>query len=45
VRHKNEALKNPHINRKIGMAYLSAADPRLVRRIWQEVMEDNCQAA
>ena len=43
VRHKNEALKNPHINRKIGMAYLSAADPRLVRRIWQEVMEDIIQ--
>ena len=27
VRHKNEALKTPVINRQIGMAYLSAADP------------------
>jgi hypothetical protein len=27
VKHKNEAIETPHINRKIGMAYLSAADP------------------
>jgi len=40
VRHKNEALQNPHINRKIGMAYLSASDPLLARRTWQDVMED-----
>jgi hypothetical protein len=23
VQHRNEALRNPHVNRKIGMAYLS----------------------
>ena len=40
VQHKNEALKNSHINRKIGMAYLSAVDPKLVTRIWDEVMAD-----
>ena len=40
VQHKNEALKNPHINRKIGMAYMAAADPKLVTRIWDEVMAD-----
>jgi len=40
VQHKNEALKNPGINRKIGMAYLSAVDPKLVTRIWEEVMAD-----
>jgi hypothetical protein len=27
--HKAEAAKNPEINRKIGMAYLSSADPKL----------------
>ena len=40
VRHKNQATKNAHINRKIGMAYLSAADPTLTSRVWQDVMED-----
>jgi hypothetical protein len=40
VRHKNESLQNPHINRKIGMAYLSASDPLLAKRVWQDVMED-----
>lgn len=40
VQHKNEALKNPVINRKIGMAYLSAADPKLTTRIWEEVWRD-----
>ena len=40
VQHKNEALKNPGINRKIGMAYLSASDPKLATRIWNDVMAD-----
>ena len=40
VRHRNEALQNPHINRKIGMAYLSASDPMLAKRVWQDVMDD-----
>jgi integrase len=38
VKHKNEALETPHINRKIGMAYMSAADPELATRIWDDVM-------
>jgi integrase len=40
VRHKNEALRNPQINRKIGMAYLSATDPIVSTRTWQFVMDD-----
>lgn len=40
VQHKNEALKNPVINRKIGMAYLSVADPKLTTRTWEEVWQD-----
>lgn len=40
VLHKNEVAKNPHINRQIGMAYLSGADPNLVLRVWQDVMDD-----
>ena len=40
MQHKNEALKTPPINHKIGMACLSAADPRLVTRTWSEVMDD-----
>lgn len=43
VKHKNEALKNPHINRKIGMAYLSAADAKLSTRTWDDVMQDIIQ--
>ncbi len=43
VNAKNEALENPHINRKIGMAYLSAVDPNLVTRIWADVMQDIIQ--
>jgi len=40
VQHKNESLKNPHVNRKIGMAYLAAVDPTLVTRTWSDVMAD-----
>lgn len=40
VKHKNEAIETPHINRKIGMAYMSAADPALATRIWGDVMTD-----
>lgn len=43
VQHKNEALKNPQINRRIGMAYLSAVDPKLATRTWSEVMQDIIQ--
>jgi integrase len=40
VQHKNQATKNAHLNRKIGMAYLSTADPKLTERVWQDVMDD-----
>lgn len=40
VQAKNEALKNPTINRSIGMVYLSAVDPKLVTRTWKDVMAD-----
>ena len=40
IRHKNEAVEQPHINRRIGLAYLSGADPELAKRTWKFVMED-----
>lgn len=43
VQHQNEALKNSVINRKIGMAYLTAADPKYATRTWDEVMQDIIQ--
>lgn len=43
VRHRNEALKNPQINHRIGMAYLSAVDPKLATRTWDDVMKDVIQ--
>ncbi|HEX5397709.1 MAG TPA: hypothetical protein VFY06_01500 [Verrucomicrobiae bacterium] len=39
VGHKNEALKNPHMNQQIGMTYLSAADPKYASRTWGYVMD------
>lgn len=43
VKHKNEALKSPQINRRIGLAYLSAVDPKLATRTWDDVMQDIIQ--
>jgi integrase len=43
VQHKNESLKNPEINRQIGMTYLSAADPMLCKRTWADVMAEVVQ--
>lgn len=40
VLHKNEATRNPQLNRQIGMSYLSADDPSLVTRVWDDVMND-----
>lgn len=40
VFHKNEAAAHPHINRRIGMAYLAGSDPELCKRTWKTVMED-----
>src|SRR6478736_2323474 len=36
---KNEAHRQPAINVQIARAYLSASDPKLITRTWQEVME------
>lgn len=38
--HKNEADANPHINRRVGMAYLASSDPELAKRTWKTVKED-----
>lgn len=40
VMHMNEAEATPMMNRRIGMTYLSAADPALTKRTWKDVMED-----
>lgn len=40
VHAKNEADRQPALNRRMGMAYLASADPQLATRIWQQVMED-----
>jgi hypothetical protein len=37
---RNEAHRQPAINIQIARAYLTASDPKLVTRTWQEVMED-----
>jgi integrase len=36
---KNEAHRQPAINVQIARAYLSASDPSLITRTWQDVME------
>jgi len=36
---KNEALRQPTINRQIARAYLTACDPLIATRTWQDVME------
>jgi integrase len=40
VLHKNEALRHPLLNRKIGMAYLAGTDSAITKRTWQDVMDD-----
>lgn len=36
---RNEAHRQPAINVQIARAYLTASDPKLITRTWQEVME------
>jgi site-specific recombinase XerD len=36
---RNEATRLPAINRQIAHAYLRAADPKMITRTWQEVMD------
>lgn len=43
VFHKNEAEQTPLTNRRIGMTYLSSADPVLASRTWKDVMADIVQ--
>jgi hypothetical protein len=38
--HRNEALRHPLLNRKIGLAYLAGTDSAITRRTWQDVMAD-----
>ena len=40
IQHKNEARRQPLLNRKIGMAYLAGTDSAITKRTWQDVMED-----
>lgn len=40
ILHKNEALRHPLLNRKIGMAYLAGTDSAITKRTWQDVMDD-----
>ncbi len=40
VHARNEAFRNPHMNRQMGMTYLSAADPLFCTRTWNDVMVD-----
>jgi integrase len=37
---KNEAARQPILNRQIALAYLSATDPEAARRTWKFVMEE-----
>src|SRR5208283_1971312 len=41
VHAKNEAVRQPQINRRMGMVYLSATDPGVATRTWRFVMDDN----
>jgi integrase len=40
ILHRNEALRHPLLNRKIGMAYLAGTDSAITKRSWQDVMDD-----
>jgi len=37
---RNEAHRQPLVNREIGRAYLAAADPAALTRTWQQVMDE-----
>jgi integrase len=39
----NESASQPLLSRKLGLAYLSASDPELSQRTWQQVMTDIIQ--
>jgi integrase len=37
---KNEAFRQPVLNRQIARAYLTASDPQIAKRTWQNVMDE-----
>jgi hypothetical protein len=37
---KNESLRQPVLNRQTARAYLTACDPQIAKRTWQEVMDE-----
>jgi hypothetical protein len=37
---KNESFRQPALNLQVARAYLTASDPALVRRTWQNVMDE-----
>ena len=39
---KNESFRQPSLNLQIARAYLSASDPQMVQRTWQNVMDEIC---
>ena len=39
---KNQAVSAPHLNRALGLVFLTAADPEAPKRTWNTVMEQYC---
>jgi hypothetical protein len=39
---KNEAARQPHLNRELGRVYLKAADPAFATRTWQDAIDSSC---
>src|SRR5258708_4249246 len=37
---KNEAFRQPVLNRQMARAYLTASDPQMTKRSWQNVMDE-----
>ena len=37
---KNESMRQPVLNRQIARAYLTASDPQIAKRTWQNVMDE-----
>jgi integrase len=37
---KNESVRQPVLNRQIARAYLTASDPQIAKRTWQNVMDE-----
>src|SRR5882724_11120856 len=37
---KNESMRQPILNRQMARAYLTASDPEIAKRTWQNVMDE-----